>query len=217
MSSTLISCPAPAPSDRGPSFPIARCNALQRFQLRFTCLSDDVFGLKVHFAGKSNVCLAPAFPCEFCKDEKPWRWVGYLAAADALCHKQFLVELTAGVMPDVNRYRELWPTLRGREITLSRPSMKPTGRLKIDFGSEARTAPSSKIPPPFNVIAVLEKIYGVTKPEKTHDGTPFDHSTVAAGNTATEEMSSLSCRQSVVQDLADRLGVDAESNGQHVG
>lgn len=216
MTSMLTSCPAPAPSDRGPSFDIVRCNAKQRYMLRFLCLSDEVFGLKVHFAGKSSVCLAPDFPCEMCAAEKAWRWVGYLAATDHLHHKKFIVEVTAGVMPDVNRYRELWPTLRGREITLTRPSCKPTGRLKIEFGTEARTTPSKLCPAPFNLVAVLEKIYGVTKPEKTQDGSAFDHSTVSAGNNQTERMTSLNCGRAVVQDLAERLGVNPETNGHPV-
>lgn len=214
MSSPLRNEPAPAPSETAPMIPIVRCNANERFNVRFVCLSEKIWGMNIHFAGKSKVCLAPTWPCEWCEQGKPFVWKGYLAAADQLGHKRFIVELTAGVVPDINRYLELWSSLRGRLITLTRPSAKPTGRLAIDIGSESTVTPEKHCPPCFRLVPVLEKIYGVDKPESMQDGSRFNINTVSAAERPPEEMSSLACRMSTVQADDETRGGVFTSNGK---
>jgi len=167
MSNPLKNRQPPAPSETVPRIPLIRCNAEQKYQVRFVCLSDWVFGLNLHYAGKSIVCFAPEEPCEHCDKHKKVEWKGYLCATDMRLEKEFLVEITAGVMTEVCRFLELWKTLRGKCITLTREGNIPNGRLQIDLGGPSRMHAPEACPPKFDLPALLKKIY------KLPDDAPF--------------------------------------------
>lgn len=176
MTHTLPFCDPPSSNDRGPSFSIVRCNKAERYQVPFYCLSDNVFGFNVHYIGRSVLCNKALGECEFCKENRAIRWVGYLAATNETRQKLFLVEITAGVMPDIRRYRKTWTSLRGHFVTLSRPSMRPTGKLSIDFAGHGKFLPDATCPKSFNVPSALARIYGLTKMELPGENVPIHHS-----------------------------------------
>lgn len=214
MSNPLVSRPAPLPTEAAPYIPIVRCNEKERFQVRFVCLSEAVFGLNIHFARRSAVCLAPTHPCEHCDAGRKWEWKGYLPATDLGLSKRFLVEITNGVNPEIDRFLELWKSLRGRYITLTRPSGHANGRLAIDFATEASTVPAGNLPPCFSVADTLERIYGVPRPEKMQDGSRFNIRTVTAGRSAVEAMNDLVCNAETLPAGTPQSNGQAETNGQ---
>lgn len=113
-----------------PTTPIIRCDRGVHYKLNVVILSHDCYGHDVHFAGRTVPCPGADAGCQYCEANRPIRWVGYVAATNPDTRtRRFLVELTPGIMGDVDRYFDAYGTLRGSFLQLTRPSQHPTGRL----------------------------------------------------------------------------------------
>lgn len=142
-----------------PTVPIVRCDATARYNLKCLVLSEDVFGVEVHYAGRTVPCPGADRGCRYCEIDRPTRWVGYVAATDTVARqKRWLVELTAGVMGEVDAWHKSNGTLRGLWAELTRPSHRPTGRLQIELKRLAVVLPE-ELPKPFDVRAALARIW----------------------------------------------------------
>lgn len=172
MSDAIPFCDPPDSQDRGPRYLIVRCDKSERYHVPFFCLSNHVFGFVVHYVGRSVICGVGEEPCEWCAAGRAKRWVGYVAGMDESKQKRFLVELTAGVMPDVARFTQTWKTLRGHFLTLTRPSHRPTAKLRIDFAGHGKYIPEGDCPKSFNVPSSLALIYGLTHNEAKGENVP---------------------------------------------
>jgi hypothetical protein len=137
----LLTSVPPSPSRR-PSVDVVRCGPSTNYQVRALIVSTEVFGCEVHYAGRTVPCLAPGRPCKWCDAKRAKRWVGYVHATDPIHRvKRFLLELTAGVMPDLQRYVDLHDTLRNAYVVLTRTTNHPTARLRIDVQPHRASGP----------------------------------------------------------------------------
>lgn len=199
MSKPLKNRPRPRVDATKVSYPIVRCNRRERFSVRCIVLSKDVFGVEVHFAGRSHVCTSHLGTCKHCEDGKPTRWVGYVAAISVDLNSRFLVELTPGVMPDLDRHLKQWKSLRGCWLGLTRPTQRDTGRLVVTVGPPFAGCTPEQLPAPFDLEQVLEKIYGVPKTAADQAETLKAMADASDRLGDRVEMDSLSCRVSTVQ------------------
>ncbi len=216
MTDAIPFCDPPSSQDRGPRYLIVRCDKTERYHVPFFCLSDRVFGFNVHYVGRSVICGLEDGPCDWCAKGRAKRWVGYVAAMDESKQKRFLVELTAGVMDDVRRYRKTWQTLRGHFVTLTRPSHRPTAKLRIDFAGHGKYLPEGDCPKSFDVSSSLALIYGLTKSEVKGENVPIHHSQVLnetlRNSVAPAEIAGVGDDVESIQDLESRL--QNRGNGQ---
>jgi len=153
--------PRPRAEETRRNYPIIRCDRASKFSLKFYCLSNDVAGLEIHYAGKSVPCTQHLGDCPWCALDRPTRWVGYVPATDHARQRLFLAELTPGVMPIVEAHIERFQTLRASYFTLSRPSMRDTGRVDLTILPPTAAMATGDLPRPFDVVQILEKIFGV--------------------------------------------------------
>jgi len=163
MTSTIRFVPRPRTEEMQRNYPIIRCDRASKFKLAFYCLSNDVAGLEIHYAGKSVPCTSHLGDCKWCALGRQTRWVGYVPATDHARQRLFLAELTPGVMPVVETFLERFQTLRASYFTLSRPSMRDTGRIDLSIMPPTSGAAPGELPAPFDVSGILAKIFGVAK------------------------------------------------------
>lgn len=159
MKMQLPLCEPPGDGERRRSYPIVRCDASERYRLQFYCLSESVTGFSVHYQGRSHICTQPFGACALCDQNRPVRWVGYVAATDLHRQKLFLVELTSGVMPVATAFKNQHGTLRPSYWILSRPSSRPTGRLSLAIENLPSYLKPADMPPVFDVAETISKIY----------------------------------------------------------
>jgi len=218
MNGKLTNRQPPAPSENGPRIPLVKCNAKQKYFVRFICLSDFVYGLNLHWCGKSVVCFAPEEPCEHCEEGTAIAWQGFLCATDQLQQKEFIVPLSPGVMPDVNRFLELWGSLRGKTITLTRPDGRDNGHLRIDFGGPASFTPPEKCRPKFDLPQVLRKIFKLPlHANLSDDPKPADTDSINSAiihRNRIDGQQGPSLPSAAVDEVTRQLGLP-KSNGMH--
>lgn len=142
-----------------PTVPIVRCDQGNRYKLPFICVSNRHCGYETHFSGRTVPCPGAENGCRLCEQGRRIAWEGYVAATDPVHRtRQFLVVLTAGVMPDVLAWLEANKTLRGLYMQLSRPSCKPTGRCEILINRPPGILPGD-LPKPVDVDAALHRVW----------------------------------------------------------
>lgn len=198
MSNPLKNRPRPRTDQIRVNYPIVRCNRSERFCVRALVLSSDVFGVEIHYAGRSHVCTAHVGSCRLCDDGKPTRWVGYVAATSLDLNSLFLLEFTPGVMPDVDQHVKQWKSLRGCWCELTRPSQRDTGRLCIRLNQPFLACKPGELPAPFDLEQTLAKIYGVPQDDEAEKPVVESLAAAVAGQLDLPEMASLSCRPSTV-------------------
>ena len=152
----------PNAGDTKRSYPILRCDPEQKYRVAGFILSPRIFGVNVHFVGKSVPCSAPKEACTWCDAGRPLRWVGYAPACDLDRHKMFLFEFTPGVMPVFEAFLTMHDSLRGAFVNLSRRKPRPNSRLDAVIQPAGKYLAPGDLPPAFDVEEVLERIYGLT-------------------------------------------------------
>lgn len=152
--------PSPAPDDgRKPFIPIVRCNAKNNYRVRAVIVSSQHYGTNTHYSGRTVPCLAPVRPCKFCDDKRAVRWLGYVHATDPVYRvKRFLLELTPGVVPTIQRYVDQFGTLRNSYVELTRSTPHPTARLQIELTPHAGCTPG-ELPVEGNIADDLWRLW----------------------------------------------------------
>ncbi len=161
MASGLHFSDAPSGQHVSRSYPILRCDAEQKYKLAGFILSDRIYGVDVHYVGRSVPCMQHTGECAWCKLGRPTRWVGYAPCA---CHnrqKLFILELTPGVMPSVIEYQKQFGSLRGCMVHLSRRNPRPNARLDISILAAGAVLAPGDLPAAFDIEAALAKIFGL--------------------------------------------------------
>lgn len=97
-------------------------------------LSAKMFGLPIHFFGRSIPCTQRA-DCPICAKDNKSRWTAYLPVWIPGDIKPKLMELPTAAAEEVNEYQQKYATLRGKFIKLTRPRGKENSRIKVDISS----------------------------------------------------------------------------------
>lgn len=162
----------PDAGDSQRSYPILRCDAEQKYRLSGFILSTHIFGVNVHYVGKSVPCAQPKASCTWCDAGRPLRWVGYAPACDLDRHKMFLFEFTPGVMPAFEAFLTMHDGLRGCYVNLTRRKPRPNARLEVAIQPAGKYVQPGDLPTAFDVESVLERIYGLTGDPDSNLSTP---------------------------------------------
>jgi len=216
MAGLLRNAPAPEGDGHRTNFPIWRCDRRSGFKVNAYVLSLQTFGVNIHYAGRTVPCTAPDKPCRLCEDERAIRWVGFLAACNVQRTQLGLLEITPGCASVVKRGLEKWETLRGCYATLTRPSMKDTGRLHLELAGPGQGCDPGDLPEAFDVEATLCRIWALDKPDPEYG---LSHRTVYVPG---ESYATNPTMRSVVCDLPPADGslfelageLPAEANGR---
>ncbi len=174
----------PNAGDTKRSYPIVRCDSEQKYRVAGFILDPQIYGVNVHYVGKSVPCSAPREACTWCDAGRPLRWVGYAAACDLDRHKLFLMEFTPGVMPVFEAYQRQNPSLRGAFVNLTRRKPRSNSRLEATIQPAGRYLAPGDLPAAFDVEEVLERIYGLTAPTEPEKVNPTAARAAADGLTA---------------------------------
>jgi len=171
MTEKIHFIPRPTEREAKQNYAILRANREQKFRLRFFCLSDDILGLEIHYAGRSIPCTSYLGSCKWCDLGRAKRWVGYIPACCEKRQNLFLAEVTPGVVPAIDRYVQQFGSLRGAYITLSRPTMRDNGRLDAIIQPLGSTLAPGDLPLCFDAVPVLAKIFGIDDVRKSLEPT----------------------------------------------
>lgn len=97
-------------------------------------LSAKMFGLPIHFYGRSIPCTQKA-GCPICAADNKPRWTGYLPVWTPGMIRPALIELPTAAAETVRDYQTKYATLRGRLINCTRPRGKANSRIKVELTS----------------------------------------------------------------------------------
>lgn len=133
-------------------------------------LSSSLVGVKLHWiAGRSTPHVSEN--CKGCEDHLPTRWRGYLACWSPKSQATCILELTEACVDAIANYRQLYGTLRGAQIRLSRPSCKANGRIHCEI--IAGTTPDSLLPVEPDIKPALIRMWDApTRRDRIVDATP---------------------------------------------
>jgi hypothetical protein len=132
--------------------------------LRAVILSDDLIGTPTHYDGtRTRPC--EKMKCELCTKGLPWRWHGYIAVWIVGTQERAILELTAAASQRIVDHRKITGSLRGLDISCTRPKGKANSRVAVALGAVQR--PSRTLPPCPDVKAVMSYIWGYD-PEGVH-------------------------------------------------
>lgn len=95
-------------------------------------LSAKMFGLPIHFYGRSVPCTQHA-TCPICAKKNEPRWTGYLPVWVPGAIKPQLLELPTAAAEYVAMYQAKFATLRGRMIKTSRPRGRANSKLLVEI------------------------------------------------------------------------------------
>lgn len=97
-------------------------------------LSTGMFGLPIHFYGRSIPCTQRK-DCPVCEKGNQPRWTGYLPIWLPGNIRPNLLELPTAAAEYVNDYQAKYATLRGKLIAATRPKGRVNSKIKIDITS----------------------------------------------------------------------------------
>lgn len=147
--------PYPDDGPPDPKFHLFRVKAKKPF--KGYVLSDQLTGTRTHFHnGRSRPHLD--VDCDGCNAGKRLDWHGYLAVWNPLATEVQILEITAASTDYIRRYLKYNRTLRGAEITATRPSGTNTGRLHIRLTPP--DAIGKDLPPAIDVEKHMQRIWG---------------------------------------------------------
>jgi hypothetical protein len=133
---------------------IARCPT--KGSLRVVILSHDLIGRQTHYyAGRTRPCTGPV--CQACAKNQAPRWHGYIAAVDLANNNRLVVEVTAGVAERIGNEFEIYRTLRGLRMEMTRTSPRANGRIMSRFQSPATG--TGVLPDAPDLRPILERLW----------------------------------------------------------
>lgn len=97
-------------------------------------LSAKMFGLPIHFYGRSIPCTQRP-DCPICASDNKPRWTGYLPIWTPTMIRPALLELPTAAAESVRDYQAKYATLRGRLINCTRPRGRANSRIKVELSS----------------------------------------------------------------------------------
>lgn len=138
----------------------------------FVILSDRAKIVGIHWLhGRSQPCPKQDDSddsCEACRKQLP-NYKGYLAAWYPDTNETFVIEFTPPVFETLSAWRQLYTSLRGTILNLTRKGTKPNGPLSATITQS--DIPPATIPPAFDVIPVMEDLWCLPDNPKNKRGT----------------------------------------------
>lgn len=146
----------PDRGDASTNYQLARCP--RSGTLRGVILSRSLQGTGTHYyRGRTTPCVGAK--CEACKDGMAARWYGYVAIWSPSTDRVAIAEITDAAADDLDRWHARHGTLRGAVLTLKRQGARVNGRIIADVSQG--TIDPDRLPPPPDLIRILEKIWGL--------------------------------------------------------
>jgi hypothetical protein len=158
----LVKWEVPEPFTEPRQNSIKICKVRPKETVRGLVLSDQVIGCKTHWMnGRTKPCIGIEKGCEGCLLGMPWRWKGWLAVYLPNLKTPWLLEVSQNAY-DNNLELAATEGLRGRDFKASRPGDHVNSKLYIEL-LPSLTKPEN-VPPAFDVMAVLERIWFGERP-----------------------------------------------------
>lgn len=174
-----------APDDSDPNAHITLIRAPAKGSLKITCLSDRAIGRGTHYFGRRTIpCIGMANGCKPCAELQIARWTGWIAAKNVKAGTLHVVEFTGDPGAQLKRQREEQGSLRGLQMEFFRTGGLVNSPVRVRTHGQHPEAYA--LPPAFEIIKVLERIWGMKdKLIITASGDP-DDIIAAAKQEATE-------------------------------
>jgi hypothetical protein len=142
---------APFTEIKTPTFFTPVTGVLLSGQMLYRALHYD------HASGHSYPCPGPG-RCEACGAGRPQFLTAWLACCGERTCYRFIMQLSAAAIEDVRGICARQPLLRGLILTTTRQDTRRNAKMRCEFiGRDNRDF----LPEPFDVRAVLERIWGV--------------------------------------------------------
>lgn len=120
-------------------------------------LGPKIHGCWMHWTGKTIPCLG-ATDCPLCGAGQPRRWKGYCACTDLACRQSFILELTEPPAAHIEARASAGLAIPAMKVTVWRQNSQRNSRIEIEI--EARRVPDSKLPPAFDPVPTLLRLWG---------------------------------------------------------
>lgn len=156
------------------AIPITRCDQKNGQTVDALILSQQIHGASTHFIGRTIRCTAMEGDCLACRQRKPRRWTGYLAAYDCRRHRLCLLEVTNSTAAELETRSEPYATMRNIWVRLKRKNGQSNGKVDVENLEMLKPEDAKKTPPAFDVAAALEKLWG--KSTAAYNADPFEDS-----------------------------------------
>lgn len=118
----------------------------------FVITSDEVLYVGIHWMnGRSKPCPGET-DCPECKKQYP-TYKGYLSVWNPETNESYCLEITPPCFGTCAAYRQLYSTLRGGTMSLSRKGTKDNGRLSAAIVPSG--IPPTQLPDPIDVQATM--------------------------------------------------------------
>ncbi len=154
------------PGEHGDGFAWRICRAAAAVPLKLVLLSDDWFGIRLHYWNRrSRPCTGPA-TCPVCRQQVS-RWNGYLLAVRCSDESHVVWEFTPAIHDDLAAAREKYGTLRGLQVRITRKDKRENGRLQ--FSEYGQTPGLATLPPAQDIVPIIFRIWGLPCPDAGPD------------------------------------------------
>lgn len=124
-----------------------------RGPLRFRPLSEQWWGVFLHFDGRSEICRGKEC-CQWCKAQVPKRWAGYWPACSWDCRQCWVVKVTRGAAGQLHPLRERYGQWRGLPITFRRSGSKLNSPVRVETPAGLNLVPT-ELPAEFDPRPVV--------------------------------------------------------------
>lgn len=127
--------------------------------IRGIITSPSLVTARTHYANNRTVPCGLQTPCPLCEEGFAWRHHTYVSLVLSDTYEHVILELTFNAAETLRNLQRVSENLRGTQITTSRPSGRPNGRIVVALrpGDPVRTS----IPDPPNIERILCHIWGI--------------------------------------------------------
>lgn len=168
-------------------------------------LSDWVFEVRTHYAGRTVPCLVRERRCEHCEAGRADRWAGYLAVVRPKGLGPAILELTPGCIKPIQEWCTTHGNLRGCEMVIAREKNKANAAVEITYLSRRPLENGTELQPAFDIKAALWRIWQI-KPKTTA-------AAIAAADPDTlEQMAALKRAAALLPPMSDEKRWDSFKN-----
>lgn len=119
-------------------------------------LSHEILYTGIHWVSRRSIQCQGEATCEHCKKQKP-TWKGYLSVWLPESNVRYCLEITPPCFEPCGAYKQLYGTLRGSQITLTRRGVKENGRMSAELQPSGLPEPS--LPQPIDVEETMRQAW----------------------------------------------------------